>query len=106
MVGYSHNGMVPSPSKRDSESLWLWGTWSRPYQSFWELCVLVGTGLMNLVLGKFFYCCKVGTLELCTAQIGILELCVHHTPAWRDGGHIFSVPSRIPVRAPPRVQSG
>jgi hypothetical protein len=75
MVGYSHNGMVPSPSKRDSESLWLWGTWSRPYQSFWELCVLVGTGLMNLVLGKFFYCCKLGTLELCTAQIGILELC-------------------------------
>jgi hypothetical protein len=48
--------------QRDSESLWLCRTWSRPCQAFWEFRVLVEAGHIDLILGEVFCLCKVSAL--------------------------------------------
>jgi hypothetical protein len=58
---------------RSSTSLWRCGTRGRPCQTLREFRVLVDTSRINLVLGKVFYCCKVGVLELCALQVGVLD---------------------------------
>src|SRR5262245_4551774 len=72
-AAYSHYGIEPG-NPGGSGSLWLCGTRGRPYQSFWELRVLVGTSLINLILSEIFYCCKVSALELGPGKISALEL--------------------------------
>lgn len=50
---------------------WLrYRTWGRPYQSLWELRVLVNAGPINLLLGEIFSLAQVDALELCFAQVG------------------------------------
>jgi hypothetical protein len=60
--------------RRCSQLSGLCRTRGRPYQSFWEFRVLVGTSLIDLVLGEILYRCKVDALELGPDKKGFLEL--------------------------------
>ena len=55
-------------------SLWLCRTGGTPYQSLWELRVLVDAGRIHLLLGEIFCTHKLRFMERILPKVGSLEV--------------------------------